>query len=130
MTVLDASAAIEWLIGSSRAREVDRGLNGIEVVHVPQMFDVEVLNVLRRLERNAKAPTERIQSALQGLTDLRAVRWRHERLRQGIWRRRHTMSAYDAAYVELAWQLETPLLTCDAKLAAACAGDIEVVFAD
>ena len=36
-----------------------------------------------------------------------------------IWSLRHNLSAYDASYVALAEALDCPLLTADARLAAA-----------
>ena len=36
-----------------------------------------------------------------------------------IWALRANVTAYDAAYVALAEQLAAPVITCDAKLAAA-----------
>jgi predicted nucleic acid-binding protein len=36
-----------------------------------------------------------------------------------IWELRHNVTAYDAAYVALAEILAVPLVTCDARLAAA-----------
>jgi predicted nucleic acid-binding protein len=35
-----------------------------------------------------------------------------------IWTLRHTLTAYDAAYVALAETLNVPLVTCDTRLAA------------
>ena len=43
----------------------------------------------------------------------------HDVLLAGSWRLRANLSAYDAAYVALAEALEEPLLTLDARLAAA-----------
>ncbi len=38
---------------------------------------------------------------------------------QRMWELRDNVTAYDAAYVALAERLDGPLITCDAKLAAA-----------
>jgi predicted nucleic acid-binding protein len=40
-------------------------------------------------------------------------------LLSGSWRRRHNLRLVDALYVELAHQLESPIITTDADLAAA-----------
>jgi predicted nucleic acid-binding protein len=46
-------------------------------------------------------------------------RYPHTALLDRIWALRHNLTAYDAAYVALAEALGAPLLTCDARLAAA-----------
>lgn len=46
-------------------------------------------------------------------------RYPHIEVLERIWALRHNISAYDAAYVALAEALDAPLLTCDARLAAA-----------
>ena len=63
-----------------------------------------------------------IAQAKQSLDDLAQLpieRYPHLSLVPEVWRLRDTMSAYDATYVALAAVLRAPLLTCDAKLAAA-----------
>jgi len=43
-----------------------------------------------------------------------------------IWRLRHNLTAYDAAYVALADKLGATLITRDARLASAAAPDLSV----
>lgn len=57
--------------------------------------------------------------ALRDLAGFPLTRFSHEPLLERIWELRHSLSAYDAAYVALAESLDAPLVTCDARLARA-----------
>ena len=68
--------------------------------------------------------------AVQDFADLRMDRFPHEGLLSRIWDLRSNFTAYDAAYVALAEVLESPLITCDARLARAAEKFIKVELAD
>jgi predicted nucleic acid-binding protein len=55
---------------------------------------------------------------LQDLADFPLYRYSHVPLLPRIWELRHSLSAYDAAYVALAEALDAPLVTRDRRLAA------------
>ena len=119
MIVLDASAYCEALLRMPedplRAR-----LASVDVVHVPDGFDIEVLNVLRRLCSAGRiSPAEGVAEllALMAASDIR----RHSvlPLLPDMWRLRHNVTGYDAAYVALATRLDLPLTTADQRLAHA-----------
>lgn len=55
--------------------------------------------------------------ALEDLAKLAIERHEHKSLVPRIWQLRDSLTAYDGAYVALAEALQSPLLTCDAKLA-------------
>ena len=57
--------------------------------------------------------------ALSDLADFPLHRYGHEFMLPRIWELRDNLTAYDAAYVALAEALDAPLLTRDARLAAA-----------
>jgi predicted nucleic acid-binding protein len=46
--VLDASAAVDLLLITARGPHVARALAGLVEAHVPELFEAEVLAVLRR----------------------------------------------------------------------------------
>jgi predicted nucleic acid-binding protein len=118
--VLDASAIVEWLLRLPRAPVVDERLSRRhESLHVPHLVDVEVAQVIRRLTRRGLADGVRGRQALEDLADLDLVRHPHDVLLPTIWRLRDNLTTYDAAYVALAEALDAPLLTLDARLAAA-----------
>lgn len=120
MIVLDASAAIEWLLQSPAGMKIDnRIFSAGESLHAPHLIDVEVAQVLRRHVREKAMSAERGGEALEDLGDLPLHRYPHDILLPRVWQLRATLTAYDAVYVALAELLDAPLLTCDAKLAAA-----------
>jgi predicted nucleic acid-binding protein len=128
--VLDASAAVDWLVQTAAAPRIEsRIFSRNQSLHAPELLDLEVAQVLRRLVREAALSASRAEQAIQDLLDLRITRYPPSVLLPRIWHLRHNLSAYDAAYVVLAEKLGATLLTRDAKLASAAghAATIEVV---
>jgi predicted nucleic acid-binding protein len=120
LIVLDASAAVELLCGLSLAGAVaDRLADHEQAVHAPHLLGVEVAQVVRRYVQRGELRPERGAEALVDLADLDVVRHSHEPLLPAMWRLRQNLTAYDAAYVALAEVLDAPLVTLDARLAAA-----------
>jgi predicted nucleic acid-binding protein len=120
LIVIDASALIEILLRTERAEALmERALEASERMHAPQLLDIEITQVLRRLVQKREISAARAEQALDDLADLLIERHEHQSLVPRIWQLRDSLSAYDGAYVALAEALEAPLLTCDAKLAGA-----------
>ena len=130
MIVLDASAAVDWLVQTAAARRIESRIFSLnQSLHAPELLDLEVAQVLRRLLREGALSASRAEAAIQDLLDLRITRYPHSVLLPRIWQLRHNLSAYDAAYVVLAEKLGATLLTRDARLASAAGhtATIEVV---
>jgi predicted nucleic acid-binding protein len=120
LLVIDASALIEILLRTARAdRLMERAFSSSERMHAPQLLDIEISQVLRRLVRQKEITLARAAQVLEDLGDLLIERHDHQPLVQRIWDLRDSLSAYDGAYVALAEALAAPLLTCDGKLADA-----------
>ena len=120
MIVLDASAAIEWLLQSPAGIKIDeRIFSPAESLHAPHLLDVEVAQVLRRHVREGTMTAQRGEEALEDLGDLPLYRYPHDFLMPRVWELRATLTAYDAVYVALAELLDAPLLTCDGGIASA-----------
>jgi predicted nucleic acid-binding protein len=115
LIVLDASAAIEWLLQTIAGRQIEKHIvMHHESLHAPHLLDLEVAQVLRRLERNGVITVRRAEEAMQDLSDLRINRYPHHSLLPRIWELHQNLSAYDAAYVALAEVLDAAMLTRDA----------------
>jgi len=95
----------------------------------PEIIDLEVLSVLRRLNLSQAMTSERAAQALADLAALRINRIPHRALIGRCWDLRHNMTVYDAAYVAASEILDACLLTGDAKLANAPGSrcDIELI---
>jgi predicted nucleic acid-binding protein len=118
--ILDASAAIEWLLRTQTGIKVDKRIFSPQVpLHAPHLLDVEVAQVLRRYVRDRTITPQRGQEALEDLGDLPLNRYPHDFLIPRVWELRATLTAYDAIYVALAELLDAPLLTCDGRIASA-----------
>jgi len=117
--VLDASAALDWLLQTAAGQRIERRIySHHESLHAPHLLDLEVGQVLRRLVREGALSAQRAEQAIEDLLDLRIARYPHFVLLPRIWQLRHNLSAYDAAYVALAENLGARLLTRDARLAS------------
>lgn len=116
--VVDASAVVELLLGSSRAPAVRQLVAGAAVA-APDLLNAEVLSAFRRLEAAGRVNTRQAEHAVELLAVAPIERFATAHLSREVWRRRHNMSAYDATYVALAAALECPLVTADQRLAAA-----------
>jgi predicted nucleic acid-binding protein len=125
--VLDASAAVDWLLQTSAGRQIEERIYARnESLHAPHLLDLEVAQVLRRLVRETVISALRAEEAIQDLMDLRVTRYPHFVFLSRIWQLRHNLSAYDAAYVVLAEKLSATLVTRDARLASASGRAVEI----
>ena len=126
--VLDASVALLWLIPDSQPAGVPYARSVLELLKegqalVPSLFFLEVANVISKLEgkgRLTEADTQRYLALLGRLNiavdPATAKQALGDTLNQA---RRHRLSGYDAAYLELALREGLPLATLDADLADA-----------
>ncbi len=120
MIVLDASAAVELLLGTRLGGVVAaRLLADGGPAHAPHLLDVEVASALRRGVARRVMHETRAAEALEDLGALALVRYPHGPLLARVWELRSRLSPYDGVYVALAEQLGAPLVTGDARLARA-----------
>ena len=119
MIVLDASAALDWLLQTSAGQRVEKRIySHRESLHAPHLLDLEVAQVLRRLVREGTISVQRAEQAIHDLVDLRIIRYPHFVLLPRVWQLRQNVSAYDAAYIALAEAVGAPLVTRDRRLAS------------
>ncbi len=120
MIVLDASAAIDWLLQSASGRKVEERIYSHgESLHAPHLLDVEFTQVLGRLVRERTVEVSRAEQAIVDLVNLPITRYPHFVFLPRLWQLRHNLTAYDAVYIALAERLNATLVTRDARLSAA-----------
>jgi predicted nucleic acid-binding protein len=120
LIVIDASALLEVLLATDAGQRVSaRVYREGETLHAPHLLDLEIIHVLRRGCLIGKLLPSRAAEALADLSGLRLVRHPHQPHVPRIWQLRHSLTAYDAAYVALAEALAAPLITRDGRMASA-----------
>jgi predicted nucleic acid-binding protein len=119
LIVVDASVIAPALADDDadgdRARARLRG----ERLVAPELFDLEVVAVIRKALLAGVLDERRAAMAVADLADLELERMSHRTLLTRIWELRPTVTPYDAAYVALAEMAEATLVTADRRLARA-----------
>ena len=118
MLVLDASALATALTDDGADGGLVRARLRGEVLAAPELIDLEVVSVLRRLVLSGQLPVHRAEQALADLMAVPVQRAPHLPLLARCWSLRD-LSVYDASYVALAESLGSVLLTADARLSRA-----------
>lgn len=116
--VLDASAAVETLLGTRTGRAVRERMRGSHL-HAPAHLDAEILSALGRLHRAQELEATTVERALHELSAAPIARHRLPGLLAGAWSSREQLRLVDGLYVELARVLHCGLLTADSRLARA-----------
>jgi predicted nucleic acid-binding protein len=120
--ILDASLLVAVVSGDPRADAVGARLAGWlasgETLHAPALTPFEVANGLTRLVAAGAMPEDRVEPAWQAIQELPV---RYHPLRDGplvvsLARRLERQSAYDAAYLTLAQELDGTCWTLDGRL--------------
>ena len=133
--IIDASVTLSWCF-PDEANPFSQGvLNaleaGVEAV-VPCLWPFEVTNILIAAERRGRITTELAEEFLSDLSELSLtvdpvdVALTFGNIRQLA--REHKLSAYDAAYLELAIRKGIPLATLDAALKEAAVSSAVKIF--
>ncbi len=116
MIVLDASAAIEFLLATAVGQRIAERISvREETLHAPHLIDLEVIQVLRRYVQQKQLEENRAGDAIEDFLALDLERYPHDLLLPRVWELRYNVTAYDAAYLALAESLGALLLTCDAS---------------
>lgn len=123
--VVDASLIVAWLLREERSGEADRiaGVIVEEGAWVPQLFSVEIANVLLQAVRRRRITASYADLQLRRLEDISLSA--DLETNDFAWTTTYHLAAdeeltvYDATYLELALRLGATLATLDADLAAA-----------
>lgn len=124
MLVIDASALIELLTTEpTRTRDLSRRIRSADWMSAPALIDYEVHNVLRKMVFRRVIDAAVAKESLSTFWSLRIGRYElTEKMSGRLWELRENVSAYDAAYVALAEELNVPLVTTERRLAEAVHG--------
>lgn len=131
LIVIDASAAVELLLGTDRATAVGTALATSRPVIAPAHFDAEVYQALRRGYLRHDIDRERLMQAVDRLERSDVERLEIVSLLPNVTGLADVIGAHDVFYVLLAISRDCPLLTCDLRLArAATRLGVEVIAID
>lgn len=123
--VIDSSIAATWLFDDEATPATDALLHSLEQTRgvVPALWHFELTNMLVQAERRKRTGSDGA-TALLGFIDGLPIETDSElpgTRRRDVWvlARRHKLTSYDAAYLELAVRSGLPLATLDRQLADA-----------
>ena len=119
MLVVDTSAVLAALAERTPDGALVRRLGDDGELHAPHLIDIEILQALRGLVRGGKLSADRADDVRTDVAALAITRYGHEPLADRVWALGDDLTAYDAVFIALSEALEAPLITCDARLAAA-----------
>jgi predicted nucleic acid-binding protein len=123
--VVDSSIALTWCFEDEASPETDRLFERVrdDGAVVPGLWHLEVANVLLQAERRGRIGRADVARRLMLISDLPIATDQETTPR--AWRetlslaRAENLTAYDAAYLELAERRGLPLMTRDNELGAA-----------
>lgn len=123
--VLDASVTFSWFFEDEWSAAAERLLERLETgsAAVPHLWYFEVANVLTACERQKRTTQSHVTAFVARLDDLAIIPDAEGRThafgRLLYLARSERLTAYDAAYLELAMRLGVPLATKDKELGEA-----------
>ena len=117
MIVLDASVVVDLLLGVGFRIDIATRLQDEAPALAPEIVDLEVANVLRKLIGRGAIDARRGQICFADYLSMPILRQSHRPLAGRIWALRENVTAYDAAYIALAEAAGASFLTRDAALA-------------
>lgn len=116
MIVIDASLALAWCFDDEATEETDAALDQVRAdgARVPALWHFEIANVIRQADSSRRL---QLLAKLPIVTDYETMvqAWGTTLALARI----HTLTVYDAAYLELATRLALPLASKDEELLAA-----------
>ena len=119
MIVVDAGVLATALgDDGTDGRQARTRLAGEQLV-APEIIDLEVISVWRRLSAAGRLAPDRAGQAVADLEVFPIRRVQHKLLVQRCWELRANVTVYDAAYVAVAETMQAPLVTADERLASA-----------
>ena len=119
MIVVDASCAVDVLLGTSRFERVRSAMADDGDLVAPHLLDAEVTSVIHQHLREGRIDETAATQAIEELAVWPLQRFGHSPLLGRVWQLRDNLRTWDALYVALAEVLDAPLLTANTRLANA-----------
>jgi predicted nucleic acid-binding protein len=114
--VIDASLALDLFLVTPEAGRLRAQIDAAGGdMAAPEVFDLEILQTIRRLNRVGEIDGARADAAIGVFRAAPVERFSHAPLAARIWALRENLTAYDAAYFALAEMLDASLWTRDRK---------------
>jgi predicted nucleic acid-binding protein len=117
LIVADASFVVEYLLKAEERPKIVEIVANAGSLFAPALIDFEVMSALRRFSLAKELSDKRAVLAIGIFNRTRILRYPGGQIASRIWELRKNVSAYDAAYLALAEQLDLPMHTFDRKLA-------------
>ncbi len=121
--VIDASVVLKWYLSDEEHGEkaldiLDGHTSDNFSLHAPVLLEFEVANGLTIAKRRARVGNDDVLKAMDGFTGLGIELYSLSPLFRKVldYSDKYNISAYDAAYVALANDLKTQLVTADKRL--------------
>ncbi len=121
--VVDASVVASWFLPDETDGKYESILNNIDKIkiHVPSIFEHEFMNILLNAEKRKRLGHTTLIKILETVSrypiEIKpSTAVLMESLSVLEMARAHDLTAYDAAYLELAMRLKIPLITYDKLL--------------
>ena len=120
LIVIDASVLTAFYASDHpRHDAIAERLAAGNALFAPAHLDAEVVSALRGIARRNPALDQAVPRALAHLAGFPLRRMPLAPLLERIWELRANVTPYHAAYVALAERLDSPVMTCDARLTTA-----------
>ena len=123
--VVDSSVLIAALIDTGSNGIWAEGIISCDSLYAPELVRVEVVNVLRRLERSKLISAAEANVARDDFLQLDIILFPFKPSSDRIWELRHNLTSFDAWYVAVAEALELPLATLDEALSGSTGAECE-----
>ena len=119
IAVVDASVLVAALVDSGREGEWAESALVQGELAAPELVQVEVCNILRRLQLAGELSRLEANGAQGDLLNLEMELFPFLPFAGRVWALRDNLTCYDAWYVAVAEALDCPLLTLDRRLCRA-----------
>lgn len=125
MIVIDASALLDALQQEPLFDNLKMVMEQHELI-APDHLDIECLHALRKLERLGQISQNQALGIIDTLRNIACIKFSVQPIMTEIWSLRQNFTAYDAAYVAIALDTNSKLITHDLKLAKSANNMIEI----